>query len=243
MKRTALVDRIGLPFGAVGNGTGGRSLFGPYFDTIRALGAVSHWTLSEVAGNFVDIISGHDAVVTGAPTRGVAGPLTGAQNRGAVTWLAGTFAQAADHTDLDLADGPYTLVWFSNRLVDSGAWEVLLSKGTGAYAIGIDPTDHMSALRDNVAQLALETGASLAPTGWDWWVYSRTINLTQALYKNGANVTNPTAGSVCVDTANALQFGRDEVGDPPFLGQMAEVSIFKGIALTPANVAVLNAVR
>jgi hypothetical protein len=238
-----------LPYGAIGNAGGGSGL-GAYRTLSLALGATSYWKAGEVAGAFVDIVAGNNLAANGAPTRHVLpGALSGLQDDGAVVNpLAADFESAASVAALNLGDGPFSIVLFLRRDVATAAYEIAISKGLGAYAIGFQPVaggNRLAFINDAVSEVALGIGAVLGDSVWHQWAITRvsTGAGNTKVYKDSVDVTLlTTPAAVLANTGADLNIGRDvAAADPGFHGGIDEVALYKGIVLTPANVAALVA--
>lgn len=241
-----LLDRFGLPIGATGSAMGGSSL-GAYPTTIIAQGATSYWRAGEAAGNYVDTIAANDLTVSGAPVRDVLpGGLTGAQDDGAVQFpLVTDFLSRVNVAALNLGDGPWSTSFLIRRDADAGAIQTIFQKGANAYACNIDPGDRVSLGKVGIAFIC-HSSVLLAVDGL-FHHYVITRNGPGAgntlIYADGVEGhVDAAIATVLVDNALDFTVGQ-EGGATPALSTFDEIALFKGILLTPAQIAAQVAAR
>jgi hypothetical protein len=244
-----VIDRR-LPYGVLGNSVGGAAAGLPPFPTLAlGLGATSYWRMATVAGPVPDIAGANPLTVNGAPTRGVfPGGLTVGDDGAMRFPIAGDYASHVDNADLDLGD-VFSIIMLLSRTVDTGGVEIILSKGLTSTALAFNAADQFALNLQGTGLIANETGTT--PADGTWRFFGITRNGPGAgntkVFKDGADVTNLfDAVSTFANTAADLWLARDVRGpdnDPPFHGGLDEVGLYRGIVLTPANMAALQAAR
>jgi hypothetical protein len=203
----------------------------PYYETVLALGPVGYWRLGDAGATAVDEMGVNNGSFAGSPTKGVTGAIAGDTNK-AIT-LAGSPAKVSinDNNALDLGDTFTINAWISKA--GSGN-RGIVCKGAGAYYLRLNTADTISLLKDGTAMLATSTGT----VGAGWHMVTATKATTAVhVYIDGVDLTdNPVTATACVDTATALDFGRDISGDAEyFVGSLDEITLWNR-ALTVAEV-------
>ena len=171
---------------------------------------------------------------SGWPTRDVLNPSL-ASDDGAVTFpTSSDFLTVTDNASLDLGNAPFSIEFWANRRSNTSDYEIILAKGSGAYAVGV-----MGDSSGNGGRLGLisdattiaATGTKPVPVGsWHHYVITRSGTGTGKHHFYVDGVEDPLnfehASAALTDTATNLTIGKDAVvSDPPFLGSVDEVAL------------------
>lgn len=200
-----------------------------YENAVILDGAVFLAPLDEASGDVLDIIGGKVGTATGTATYGVTGPITGKTAIGFGTAGAEYFT-FADHADLDLGDGPFTIEFWFRRVTDTGGQVAVLNKGTNAYSNAVLSTDKVSLGKTGVANMVSESGTTAADSVWHHLAVTRSSSGTDNTlwYKDSVEGhTDISAGTVLADTASALELGREGSSGPG--GTLAYLAIYKSV--------------
>jgi hypothetical protein len=147
-----------------------------YPDTILGTSdLIAYWPLTETTGPFADLGGGsHTATATGSPVHDTDGPLL-IGDAGSLDFPTASDAlTAADHADLDLGDGPFSIELWVRRDTDTGGYQMALNKGSAGYAVGITDTDRLQFGKVDHAVIVAETGTTPADSvpRQDSWTHS-----------------------------------------------------------------------
>jgi hypothetical protein len=178
---------------------------------------------NDASGDFHDIRSGYDAVVSGtAPTYRVAGPTSSGDLMYGATFVAATDANVADTADIDLGDGSFTIEVWTRRLTYAANMSIIRKNtdnlGTDGYELwqssaGVmvlaqgDGTSHQTAVADTTVV-------------WNHWVFARSATAAAA-YKNGVVSAGSYTDVVMTDNTDPLWIGVN------FEGDIAALAIYK----------------
>lgn len=201
-----------------------------YEDAVLADSPTFLASMEEASGNLTDIIGGKTGTANGTPTYGVTGPITG---KTAIAFPASTdFFTFADHADLDLGDGPYTLEMWFGRDADTATWQGAFNKGTNAYAIGINPSDKYNSGKMGVAEYVQSTGTVAADSSWHHVVVTKAAGTgagRSKLYVDGVDATSEgDTTTTSADTTTTLEVGREGSGQRS-AGRIAYIAIYKSV--------------
>lgn len=203
----------------------------------QQLGCVVGFAMDEASGNLTDFIGGKTGTAFGTATYGVAGAV---QGKTAIDLPAGgtAYFEVADHADLDLGDGPFTLIAWAARDGDTATFETIMHKGTDAYSFGIDASDRVELGNDGVVQVAASTSTVTANGVWHMYAVTRVATGANQnkVYLDAADVTNElNTGAVMTDTTSVLRIGRYTSSANAWDGKLAYLLIFKSV-LTQAQI-------
>lgn len=206
-----------------------------YEDELYADGAVFVVPLEEASGTVYDIVASKAGTVTGSPTYGATGPITGktAIDFGNVAH----YITYADHADLDLGDYPFTIEFWYARDDDTGGNQVIINKQTNAYAVNINSTDQLQYGKAGVAGIHKTSETVAANSVWHHYAIVRDGNDSATIYIDGVGVSTVGSDSpfaTLADNALALEIGR-ESGQQSAGGKLAYVAFYK-TALSGARV-------
>lgn len=192
----------------------------------------AYWRLGEPSGNFVDTMVGNDATVGGGtPTRSVANTALTTDDGGvgfgvaAAEWLT-----VADSADLKNADAAFTWEFWYRRDTDTGTQVTAFQKGSTSYSIGVTNGDKLFIGKVGTAVMVTESGTTPADGAWHHWVFTRTGSGAgnTLIYKDGVEGhTDVAPVNTLVDTANALEIGRESTTGPG--GILDELALYKAI--------------
>jgi hypothetical protein len=237
------------------SGGGGAAALPSYHDQIISYGATLWWKLNELAGPTAVDSSGNGnngAYAGSGVTYGIAGPIPGET---AVT-LDGT-AGAVTSSYVQVSTVAVSLiVWWQNLPT---IWAPFLAGTDWPYSSGdgislvlgtLGGTGTLlQSITDYTALIAGgaygATHGSLMPNDANWHMLAATAyenpHLTaEVVYLDGlpvgANNTRP-GGTALVPSTNTFQVGKPYGAGSYYPGNVAEVALFDGVALTPAQVA------
>lgn len=209
----------------------------PLVDLIAALGATSHWRLGEAFGSATgnDEISTNDATYVNGPRLGVQSdclmdPSTGVYLGG------GQWATVADNAALDLGDT--FSIWFRFRRGRIGLNQTVLDKGTtgGTGYLVYWNASNRCRLATSGAGVAIVEGPVTTDTrSWHTMCFTKATSTTLCYYDG---VDSSTAGTpaTLADTTNNLVLGAEVALTNRTNGWLADIALFKSIALTAQNV-------
>jgi hypothetical protein len=195
--------------------------------------------MEESSGNLTDIIGGKIATANGSPTYSVAGPIQG-KTAIQITGTGTNYFSVAHHTDLNLADGPFTLEMWYYRDADLGSvYESVIAKGVNGYVFGITATgstpydDRIQLGKQGVIGLAYSTTDPVPIGSWLHWVITRSATRgvgSTKVYKNGVEETGyePSTTTTLNNTTSPLLIGQ-ESGTNYANGRIAYVAIYKTV--------------
>lgn len=202
--------------------------------------------MDEASGNLTDSSGlGHGATVTGSPTYSVSSGLAGLL--GGITIASGSYFSVADHADLDLGNGPFSVeLWYKRGTdADSGT---ILSKAdastTPGYIVQQASTDFIR-LEDGStsAHLTQASAATLNNATIHHVVFTRPSGANGKLYIDASDVTNVAGAKTFSDNNLALLIGRRTVADSSYAGvTLHGIAIYKS-ELSGANVTTLYGAR
>jgi hypothetical protein len=131
---------------------------------------------------------------------------------------------------LDLADGPFTFLWWMKLTALTGAEQKIFDKtGANAYQIVQNGTGVISFGKAGVATIVTATTAIADTTAWHLCAASKT-GATSKLYLDGADVTGAVTDQTLANSAGALIVGANRSTVADFLnGKLDEVSIFASV--------------
>lgn len=197
-----------------------------YSDTVLADAPNGYWRLDDtsdsanLAGSLT--ANGSPASTTGllAADNSVARDLNGSS----------MYYTAADGTNTDLTDTFTLELWFRADSVTSGYF---LSKGTGAYEMGVSGGTIFVAKRGSGNFL---TSSVTVSTGQTYHLVVTKDGSTRALYINGVDRTNLSSNQTCANNSTSLFIGASPTPNAFFDGVIDEVAIYP-TALSAARVA------
>jgi hypothetical protein len=189
--------------------------------------------MDESSGNLTDLVRGKTVTANGSPTYSVTGPVTG---KTAIDFDAsGDYFTVADHVDLDLGDGPFTIELWYARDEDLGTYQSVLNKGDNAYAInGANPADHYSFGKRNVAEIIRSDDTVLTDGLWHHIVITKLNGFGTGkahIFVDGTDDTvelDTTSNTVLNDTTDVLEIGR-ETASFRAGGKIAYVALYKSV--------------
>lgn len=212
---------------------------GSFATAALALGPVAYWRVDEPSGTTaIDIIAGRNGTYINNPTLNQPG-WTSDSDAAIVTDSTPKYFTVPDNAAFDLGDGPFSLCVALKRAA-LGVSGYVLNKGTGAYGFffaGADNKMHFEKV--NTTPCCQESGTT--DTNFHFWTFTKAAASAVLMYKDGVDVTTPQNNPTLVDTASALEVGR-ESGSTGFAGTIDEVLIYNKV-LSPAQVAALFAAR
>lgn len=210
-----------------------------------ALSPTVLYDFTEASGNLSDEVAGKTATITGSPTYGVSSGLAGLL--GGVTIQSGSYFSVADHADLDLGNGPFSIeVWFK-RGTDSDSGTILAkadASTTPGYIVQMASTDFVR-LEDGStsSHLTQASAATMNNTTLHHVVFTRPSASNGKCYIDGTDVTNVAGAKTFSDNANDLLIGRRTVGGSSYAGVTIHgLAIYKS-ELSGANVSTLYGSR
>lgn len=208
-----------------------------YEDEVFADSPVFLATMEEASGNLTDIIGSKTGTVNGSPTYGVTGPING---KTAIDMAAVTdFFDFADHADLDLGDGPFSIELWYRRDEDTGAIATLLHKGTDGYMVAVTAADQLVLDKVGLAgYLVGESGTTPADGTWHHIVITRSAAGAgnTLVYKDGVESHTDSQPAVALaDTTSVLRLGQ-EASSNRIGGALAYVALYKS-ALSSTRIA------
>lgn len=167
--------------------------------------------MDEASGNLTDSSGfGHTATVTGSPTYQVAGPAAGIEY--GITIATGSYFTVADHADLDLGNGPFTIEFWYKRgsTSDNGA---ILGKADGTatagYIVSQSATDFLRLEDGSTSSHVFNAlAATTDTTNWLYAVFTRANATNAKLYINATDVTDIGGAKTFTDNNQALLIGR-----------------------------------
>lgn len=140
----------------------------PYATQAAAQGPLGYWRLNETTGDFIDTVGSYHAVLTGTPTRGDTGLLTGDSDK-ALTWTGTTqYAQTAADNRWQLGNGDFTVMCMVK--FTSNTFSTLM-----AIRIGTGLTDMVCLLTTS----RIAAGDISAET-WDWQTVASRVRTATA---------------------------------------------------------------
>lgn len=196
--------------------------------------------MDEASGNLTDHSGhGHGATVTGSPTYAVASGLAGVT--GGITFASGQFFTVADHSDLDLGDGPLTVeVWYKRGTTsDSGD---LLGKADGSatagYIVNQSSTDFLRWENGATSSNAFpNSGTFLDNTTIHHAVFTKLAGAFAKVYIDGSDVSDTGNALTFIDNAQDLLIGKGYSAGSTYAGlTLYGVAIYKGVALSGSRV-------
>jgi hypothetical protein len=195
----------------------------------------AYWKLDETSGTTAaDSKNSHDGTYTGGYTLNDATDLPSAMGGGAPRFTAassGYVASIADHADLDLGDGPFTIVvWF--KRASTGA-QALLDKANDSntpYQVGIG-SDHKAYLAQSSTAIIRRSSSSITDTTTWHQLVATKYGSTRHIYLDGSlDETSSDADKTLTDSALPLNIGRWQSSTGPaseyFDGWIAHVQIY-----------------
>jgi hypothetical protein len=204
-----------------------------YYNAVRRSVPISYWRLNEATpgtGACADDMGANAGTYVASPTGGVTGAITNDTNK-AVTFNGTTQnATVPDSASLDLGDVFTIEAWISKS---GTGYRAIVSKGTNAYYLRLNPDDTLSLLKDNVAVLA--TSTATVGTGFHHVVATKN-GAAIYIYLDGTDVTGAVANETCSNTALVLTIGCEAVTSlERFAGTLDEVAVYNR-ALSAAEV-------
>lgn len=203
------------------------------------------YKLDDASGNAVDSSgNSHTATAVGSPTYAVAGPTSGIPS--AIGFPSGAYFSLADHVDLDLGNGPFSIEgWFKRQDTTTGA--DLLGKADGSatsgYIVNMSSTDYLRLEDGSTSSHVYQTDPStLDNTDWHYFCYTRASATNAKVYIDGTDVTSLGAAKTFTDNSTALLIGRGYASGSSFGGALAGIAIYKS-ELSSARVAAHYAAR
>lgn len=201
-----------------------------YWDEVTTDAPTLFLKTDEASGNLTDSSGGsHTATVTGSPTYQVAGPATGVPY--GITIESGSYFTVADHADLDLGDGPFSIEFWFKRGTDSDSGTILAkadASTTPGYIVQQASTDFLR-LEDGSTSSHLYPNSAtyLNNTNWHHVVFTRPSAATGKLYIDASDVTDSTAKTFSDNNLDLL-IGRRTVADSSYAGvTLAGIAIYK----------------
>lgn len=208
------------------------------------LSATVLYDFAEASGNLSDEVAGKTATVTGSPTYGVSSGLAGLL--GGVTIASGSYFSVADHADLDLGNGPFSIeVWFK-RGTDSDSGTILAkadASTTPGYIVQMASTDFVRLEDGSTSAHAYPDAATyLNNTAIHHVVFTRAAATNAKTYIDGTDRSDSSAKTFS-DNALALLIGRRTTADSSYAGvTLHGIAIYKS-ELSGANVTTLYGSR
>lgn len=202
-----------------------------YEDAVLADNATLCLPMDEASGNLTDIVGAKTATANGTPTYSVTGPVTG--KTAIQLTAAGDYFTVADHADLDLGDGPFSIeVWFA-RDADTATFQGILNKGVNGYAVAIDAagaagfTDLLIGGKRDVSIEVFSDSTIPTDSTWHHYVWTRDGGAADLLYVDGVEAGFDNAsGQAVEDTASVLEIGRETVSYR-CAGRIAYIALYK----------------
>lgn len=201
-----------------------------YEDEVLADGPVFLATMEEASGNLTDLIGAKTGTANGTPTYGSAGPIAG---KTAIDFAAVTdFFDFADHADLDLGDGPFSIELWFRRDEDTGALSTLLHKGTNGYMVIVTAADQMTLDKVGLGGFLVgETATTPADGVWRHWVITRSAAGAgnTLIYKDAVEGhTDSQPATALADTTAVLRLGQ-EASSNRVGGALAYIALYKSV--------------
>jgi len=220
--------------------TGADSLGGAstYAATILADSPTVVFPLDEASGNITDLVASKTGTAVGTPVYGATGPVTG---HTAINMNTAGMFSVADHADLDLGDGPFSIeFWMQRNDITSGSYvlgKTDASFATTGYAVEIrnETTDSIRLQDGSTSTHIWNTGDLIADTNWHHVVYTRALATTAILYIDGSAVSVSTVAKTFSNNNLALMIGGLYSGNSHFAGKLAYVAVYKAV-LTEAQI-------
>jgi RHS repeat-associated protein len=192
-----------------------------YQSVVLADNPVAYYRLGESSGtSATDLANGNTGTYHSVFTLGVSGAVPGDT---AVTFKTGDVT-APNITALNVGDGPLSLEFWMKSTKSLNA--TVLDKGTNAYIVSTDTSNHIVFGKDGGGTIATST-ASFAISSWYHVVVTKSGSSVH-LYMNGNDVTGTVTNQTLTNSTASLQFG-------DFLGSLDEVAIYAAV-LTPQQV-------
>ncbi len=217
------------------------SVTGTFVDLVMALAPLRYFRLGEAAGTTAYDTSGQgqNGTISGSPTLGAAGSVSGDAGDKAITFAGGAQKIAGADTGLPSGNAAWSVLCAFKIAALPGAFTGFVTWGTNAnnqrVEVGITNTNHVYG--------GFGGGTSAAqggtPSTGGYHLVVCTFDGTNLrLYLDGSLVAGPTAATGAV-VLSSLQLGQFFAGTATTLnGQLDEVAIF-GTALSAGNVTTL----
>lgn len=184
---------------------------------------------NEGSGNLADASgNGHTATVNGTVTYG-ATALVGTDT--SIDWDGSTgYATVADHADLDLGDGPFTIGCVVN--FDAFGGTILFGKqaasGASGYALYINSSGVPRLINGDGTVIVAQDDASLSTATRYLLVATYNGTTTGKIYVNGVDGTDTTNSTTLTDNSDALGIaGENDGGGNDLNGRAAYFFVIK----------------
>jgi len=202
--------------------------------------------MDESSGNLTDVVGSKTGTASGSPTYGVAGPMA---SHTAIAFSGDDYFSVADHADLDLGNGPFSIeFWLRRSSITVGSYifgKTNASFATPGYAVELRngaTFDDVRLQDGSTSSHCYNSAAEIDDTDWHHIVYTRALATTAIMYVDGSSVGVSTNAKTFSDNNLALVIGALYAGGSAYTGELAYLAFYKSV-LTPTRVAAHYAAR
>lgn len=196
-----------------------------YRTTVAGDLPISYWRLGENNGTVAsDLMGRNTGVYSSGVTLHQAGALPGDIDSSVLLDSSTGFISVANSSTLNVADGPFTLeAWVKRN--SANREDIIFHKGTGAYQLRFNTTNHLVLASGNTGNIASSTTA-ITDSYWHHCVATKS-GADVHLYLDGIEVTGTVSNLTLGTSTGSLRMGTDSTHF--FNGELDEMAIYGSV--------------